>query len=79
VYPQKDFVFEHIHRCEHNITAKFTMFIELYLLNQSINRLTFLQVASDSLALGVRDWTHCAQDRQTWKDLLGQALTKYWL
>jgi hypothetical protein len=36
-------------------------------------------VNSDSLALGVRDWTHCAQDRQTWKDLLGQALTKYWL
>jgi hypothetical protein len=36
-------------------------------------------VNSDSLALGVRDWTHCAQDRQLWKDLLGQALTKYWL
>jgi hypothetical protein len=36
-------------------------------------------VNSDSLALGVRDWTHCAQDRQSWKDLLGQALTKYWL
>jgi hypothetical protein len=35
-------------------------------------------VNSDSLALGVRDWTHCAQDRQSWKDLLGQALTKYW-
>jgi hypothetical protein len=34
---------------------------------------------SDSLALGVRDWTHCAQDRQSWKDILGQALTKYWL
>jgi hypothetical protein len=34
---------------------------------------------SDSLALGVGDWTHCAQDRQSWKDLLGQALTKYWL
>jgi hypothetical protein len=32
-------------------------------------------VNSDSLALGVRDWTHCAQDRQSWKDLLGQALT----
>jgi hypothetical protein len=31
----------HIHRCKHNITSKFTMFIELYLLNQSINRLTF--------------------------------------
>jgi hypothetical protein len=27
------------------------------------------------LALGVRDWTHCAQDRQSWKDLLEQALT----
>jgi hypothetical protein len=36
-------------------------------------------VNSDSLALGVRDWTHCAQYRQSWKDLLGQALTKYWL
>jgi hypothetical protein len=36
-------------------------------------------VNSDSLALGVRDWKHCAQDRQSWKDLLGQALTKYWL
>jgi hypothetical protein len=36
-------------------------------------------VNSDSLALGVRDWTHCAPDRQSWKDLLGQALTKYWL
>jgi hypothetical protein len=36
-------------------------------------------VNSDSLALGVRDWMHCAQDRQSWKDLLGQALTKYWL
>jgi hypothetical protein len=36
-------------------------------------------VKSDSLALGVRDWTHCAQDRQSWKDLLGQALTRYWL
>jgi hypothetical protein len=34
---------------------------------------------SDSLVLGVRDWTHCAQDRQSWKDLLEQALTKYWL
>jgi hypothetical protein len=36
-------------------------------------------VNSDSLAQGVRDWTHCAQDRQSWKDLLGQTLTKYWL
>jgi hypothetical protein len=36
-------------------------------------------VNSDSLALGVRDWTHCPQDRQAWKDLLGQALTKKWL
>jgi hypothetical protein len=34
-------------------------------------------VNSDSLALGVRDWTYCAQDRQSWKDLLEQALTKY--
>jgi hypothetical protein len=33
---------------------------------------------SDSLALGVGDWTHCAQDRQAWKDLLQQALTRYW-
>jgi hypothetical protein len=24
-------------------------------------------VNSDSLALGIRDWTHCAQDRQTWR------------
>jgi hypothetical protein len=36
-------------------------------------------VNSDSVALGVRDWTHCAQDRQSWKDLFQQALTKYWL
>jgi hypothetical protein len=36
-------------------------------------------VNSDSLALGVRDWTHCVQDRQSWKYLLEQALTKYWL
>jgi hypothetical protein len=28
-------------------------------------------VNSDSLALlGVRDWTHCVQARQTWRDLL---------
>jgi hypothetical protein len=27
-------------------------------------------VNSDSLALEVRDWTHCSQDRQTWSDLL---------
>jgi hypothetical protein len=26
-------------------------------------------VNSDSLALGIRDWTHCAQDRQSWKGL----------
>jgi hypothetical protein len=25
---------------------------------------------SDNLALGVRDWMHCAQYRQTWRDLL---------
>jgi hypothetical protein len=30
-------------------------------------------VNSDSLALGVRDWTHCAQDKQSWKDFLQQA------
>jgi hypothetical protein len=24
-------------------------------------------VNSDCLVLGVRDWTHCAQDRQTWR------------
>jgi hypothetical protein len=36
-------------------------------------------VNCDSLALGVRDWTHCAQDRQTWRDLLQQVLTRYWL
>jgi hypothetical protein len=35
-------------------------------------------VNSDSLALGVRHWTHCAQDMQSWKDIIGQALTKYW-
>jgi hypothetical protein len=34
---------------------------------------------SDSLALWVRDCTHCAQGRQSWKNLLGHALTKYWL
>jgi hypothetical protein len=27
-------------------------------------------VNNDSLALVVRDWTHCAQDRQSWRDLL---------
>jgi hypothetical protein len=37
------------------------------------------RVNSDSLALGVRYCTHCAQDRQTWRDLLQQALTRYWL
>jgi hypothetical protein len=37
------------------------------------------EVNSDSLALGVRDWTHCAQDRHTSRDLLQQALTRYWL
>jgi hypothetical protein len=36
-------------------------------------------VHSDSLALEVRDWMHCGQDRQTWRDLLQQALTRYWL
>jgi hypothetical protein len=37
-------------------------------------------VNSDYLALGVRDWTHCAQDiRQTWRDILQQTLTGYWL
>jgi hypothetical protein len=36
-------------------------------------------VNSDSLALGVRDWTHCAQDMHSWIDLLQQALTRYWL
>jgi hypothetical protein len=36
-------------------------------------------VNSDSQALGVRDWTHCSQDRHTWRDLLQQALTRYWL
>jgi hypothetical protein len=33
-------------------------------------------VNRNNLALRVRDWTHCAQDRQSWKDLLEQALTK---
>jgi hypothetical protein len=36
-------------------------------------------VNSDSLVLGVRDWTYYAQDRQSWKYFLEQALTKYWL
>jgi hypothetical protein len=36
-------------------------------------------VNSDSLSLGVRNCTHCAQDRQTWRDLLQQALTRYLL
>jgi hypothetical protein len=36
-------------------------------------------VNSDSLALEIRDWTHCAQDRQSWRDLLQQPLTRYWL
>jgi hypothetical protein len=36
-------------------------------------------VNSDNLALGVRDWTHCAHHRQTWRDLFQQALTRYWL
>jgi hypothetical protein len=35
-------------------------------------------VNSNSLALWVRDWTHCAQDRQSWKDLLQQAFIRYW-
>jgi hypothetical protein len=29
---------------------------------------------SISLALGFRDWTHYAQDRKTWRDLLQQEL-----
>jgi hypothetical protein len=33
------------------------------------------EVNSDSLALGVRDWTHCAQTG----NLVQQALTRYWL
>jgi hypothetical protein len=33
-------------------------------------------VNSYSLDLGVKDWTHCAQDRQTWSVLLQQALTR---
>jgi hypothetical protein len=36
-------------------------------------------VDSDSLALGVRDLTHCAHDRQSWRDLFQQLLTWYWL
>jgi hypothetical protein len=36
-------------------------------------------VSSGSLTLGVRDWTHCAHDRQTWRNLLQQTLTRYWL
>jgi hypothetical protein len=34
---------------------------------------------SDSLALEVRNWTHCAQYSHTWRNLLEQALIKYWL
>jgi hypothetical protein len=38
------------------------------------SRKTEIQVGgwTDSLAIGVRDWTYCAQDRQTWRDLLQQ-------
>jgi hypothetical protein len=36
-------------------------------------------VNSNRLALGVRDWTHCTQDKQSWRDLLQYALTKFWL
>jgi hypothetical protein len=49
----------------------FLIFFQLIISKDGVN--------SDSLALGVRDCTHCAQDRQSWKDLLEQALTKYWL
>jgi hypothetical protein len=35
-----------------------------------------VEVNTNSLALGVRDCTHCAQDRQSWRDLLQQALTR---
>jgi hypothetical protein len=35
-------------------------------------------VNSNSLALGVRDWTHCAQARQLWRDLQ-QALVVFTL
>jgi hypothetical protein len=34
-------------------------------------------VNTDYLALEVKDWMRCAQDRQAWKDLLQQALTLY--
>jgi hypothetical protein len=37
------------------------------------SRKTEIQVGgwenNDILALGIRDWTHCAQDRQTWRDV----------
>jgi hypothetical protein len=36
-------------------------------------------VNSDSLALGVRNWTHCVLKTGRWRDLLQQALTRYWL
>jgi hypothetical protein len=36
-------------------------------------------VNSDSLVLSARDWTHSSLDRQTWRDLLQQALARYWL
>jgi hypothetical protein len=35
-------------------------------------------VNSDSLALGVGDWSHFAQNRQSCRDILQQALTRYW-
>jgi hypothetical protein len=36
-------------------------------------------VYSDSLTLGIRNWKHCAQDRQSWGDLLQQTLSRHWL
>jgi hypothetical protein len=34
-------------------------------------------VIADSLVIGVRDWTHCAPGRQTWRDLIQQVLTRF--
>jgi hypothetical protein len=37
------------------------------------------EVKKDSLARGVINWTHCAQDRQTWRYIVQKALVRFWL
>jgi hypothetical protein len=37
------------------------------------------KLTCDSWALGAQDWTHRAQYREQWKELLRQALTANWL